>query len=124
MTVASWATYRKACGRTAADMSYRKRDAALLLLGYAAATRSSELVALDIADLVEVEEGILVSIYRQKLKQFTDSAIPYGKAPQHVPGPRSARPGRRAPGGRPHRRPRFVRVDRHGRIAQPMLRHG
>ncbi|MCW2875351.1 hypothetical protein [Actinacidiphila oryziradicis] len=62
-----------------------KRDAALLLLGYPAATRSSELVALDMADLVEVDEGILVSVYRQKLKQFTDSAIPYGKHPSTCP---------------------------------------
>lgn len=39
-----------------------KRDAALLLLGYAAAARASELVAIDIVDVVETEEGIDVPV--------------------------------------------------------------
>ncbi|MCW2899681.1 MAG: putative integrase/recombinase [Streptosporangiaceae bacterium] len=55
-----------------------KRDAALLLLGFASAARVSELVALDVADLVETEQGIEAAVYRLKVKAFTDTAIPYG----------------------------------------------
>ncbi|WP_431777006.1 tyrosine-type recombinase/integrase [Streptomyces cucumeris] len=101
-----------------------KRDAALLLLGYAAATRSSELVALDIADLVEKDEGIEVPVYRQKLKQFTDSAIPYGTNPSTCPV-RALRAlvTALADEGRTTG-PLFVRIDRHGRVAPPMMRRG
>lgn len=101
-----------------------KRDAALLLLGYAAATRSSELVALDVGDLVEVEEGILVSVYRQKLKAFTDSAIPYGTHPSTCPvrALRALVAALREEGRTDG--PLFVRVDRHGRIAPAMMRRG
>ncbi|GLW26806.1 hypothetical protein Mame01_68480 [Microbispora amethystogenes] len=38
-----------------------KRDAALLLLGYACAARVSELAALDIADVAETPDGLLVT---------------------------------------------------------------
>ena len=46
-----------------------RRDRALLLLGYAAALRRSELVALDIADLVETEHGLQIFIARSKTDQ-------------------------------------------------------
>src|SRR6266508_870611 len=42
------------------------RDRAILLLGFASAMRRSELVALDIADLEDVPEGLLVTIRRSK----------------------------------------------------------
>jgi len=45
------------------------RDQALLLLGFAGAFRRSELVALDVADLEETEEGMRVSIRRSKTDQ-------------------------------------------------------
>ena len=45
------------------------RDRALLLLGFAGAFRCSELVALDVADLEEIEEGMRVSIRRSKTDQ-------------------------------------------------------
>jgi integrase len=45
------------------------RDRALLLLGFAGAFRRSELVALDVADLEETEEGMRVSIRRSKTDQ-------------------------------------------------------
>jgi site-specific recombinase XerD len=45
------------------------RDRALLLLGFAAALRRSELVALDVADLEETDEGFRVTIRRSKTDQ-------------------------------------------------------
>lgn len=46
-----------------------KRDRALLLLGFAAAMRRSELVALDVEDLEVAPEGIRVHIRRSKTDQ-------------------------------------------------------
>ena len=46
-----------------------RRDRALLSLGFAAAMRRSELVALDVADLERVPEGILVHIRKSKTDQ-------------------------------------------------------
>ena len=45
------------------------RDRALLLLGFAGAFRRSELVALDVADLEETEDGLKVIIRRSKTDQ-------------------------------------------------------
>jgi site-specific recombinase XerD len=45
------------------------RDRALLLLGFAAALRRSELVALNVDDIEENAEGILVIIRRSKTDQ-------------------------------------------------------
>ncbi|MEH0587408.1 site-specific integrase [Streptomyces sp. B21-106] len=106
------------------DTLIGKRDAALLLLGYATAARVSELVALDLADAVETEHGVEASVYRKKIKAFTDSAVPYGSNPATCPV-RALRALREAmtEAGRTEG-PLFVRVDRHGRIAPPMYRHG
>ncbi|UPJ97401.1 site-specific integrase [Bradyrhizobium sp. 172] len=46
-----------------------KRDRALILLGFAGAFRRSELVALDVADIEEVELGLRVIIRRSKTDQ-------------------------------------------------------
>jgi integrase len=45
------------------------RDRALLLLGFAGAFRRSELVALDVADLEETDDGFKVTIRRSKTDQ-------------------------------------------------------
>src|SRR5712671_920437 len=45
------------------------RDRALLLLGFAGAFRRSELVALDVADLEETEDGFKINIRRSKTDQ-------------------------------------------------------
>jgi len=45
------------------------RDRALLLLGFGGAFRRSELVALDVADLEETEDGLRVTIRRSKTDQ-------------------------------------------------------
>lgn len=101
-----------------------KRDAALLLLGFACAGRVSELAALDLADVVETDNGLEAAVYRRKLKAFTDTAIPYGANPATCPV-RAVRALREAmaQAGRVEG-PMFVRVDRHGRIAPPLHRHG
>lgn len=51
------------------------RDRALLLLGFAGALRRSELVALDIADIEEVPEGLRVTVRRGKTDQEGRGAI-------------------------------------------------
>jgi site-specific recombinase XerD len=45
------------------------RDRALLLLGFAAALRRSELVALDVGDLETVDDGVFVHVRRSKTDQ-------------------------------------------------------
>ena len=51
------------------------RDRALLLLGFAGAFRRSELVALDLADIEEVPEGLRVTIRRGKTAQEGAGAV-------------------------------------------------
>jgi integrase len=61
------------------------RDRALLLIGFAAALRRSELVALDVVDLAFVAEGIILTLRRGKTDQEgrgVEIAIPYGRAPR------------------------------------------
>lgn len=101
-----------------------KRDAVLLLLGYATAARISELSALDITDVVETEDGLLVTIYRRKIKKHTEVAVPYGRVPATCPV-RAVRAliEAMATEGRTSG-PLLVRIDRHGRIAPPLTRHG
>jgi integrase len=59
-----------------------RRDRALLLLGFAGAFRRSELMALTVADLIEVEGGLRVMIRRSKTDQEgqhgQEIAIPAG----------------------------------------------
>ena len=51
------------------------RDRALLLLGFAGAFRRSELVALDLADIEQVPEGLRVTIRRGKTDQEGRGAV-------------------------------------------------
>ncbi len=58
------------------------RDRALILLGFAAALRRSELVALDMEDLGFVNEGLIVHQRRSKTDQEGEGrkiAVPYGR---------------------------------------------
>jgi len=58
-----------------------KRDRALLALGFAGAFRRSELVALEVADLAEVPDGLRVTIRKSKTDQEgagQEIAIPRG----------------------------------------------
>jgi site-specific recombinase XerD len=55
--------------RVAQDRIKGLRDRALLLLGFGGAFRRSELVALDVADIEETDEGLRVTIRRSKTDQ-------------------------------------------------------
>lgn len=101
-----------------------KRDAALVLLGFAVAGRVSELVALDIAEIVLAEHGLDTAVYRRKIKDFTDNAILYGTDPATCPV-RAVLTyiDALAHAGRTNG-PLFVRIDRHQRIAPPLTRKG
>lgn len=64
------------------------RDRALLLIGFAGALRRSELVALDVADLVENGDGLVVTIRRSKTDQEgagEQLGLPYGSDPATCP---------------------------------------
>lgn len=98
------------------------RDAALLLLGYATAARVSELVALDLADVQETEDGLLVTLYRRKLKRHDEVAVPYGSNPATCPV-RAVRALRALlAAAERDSGPLLLRIDRHGRVAAPMIR--
>jgi integrase len=63
------------------------RDRALLLIGFAGGFRRSELVALDIADVESVRQGIIITIRRSKIDQSGDGrkiGIPFGRR-KHCP---------------------------------------
>jgi site-specific recombinase XerD len=59
----------RAMAMAAPDNLKGLRDCALLLLGFAGAFRRSELVALDVGDIEETDEGIRVTIRRSKTDQ-------------------------------------------------------
>lgn len=101
-----------------------KRDAALLLLGFATAARVSELSSLDVASVTEAEHGYDVHVYRHKVREWTDAPVMYGTDPDTCPV-RALRSYllALAEAGRTDG-PLFVRIDRHGRVAPPMLRRG
>jgi site-specific recombinase XerD len=64
------------------------RDHALLLLGFAAALRRSELVALSVKDVAFVPEGVVLTIRSSKTdpdKAGTKVAVASGKAPETCP---------------------------------------
>jgi integrase len=64
------------------------RDRALLLVGFAAALRRSELAALDYEDLRWVTEGLVVTIRRSKTDQEGAGrrvGVPYGSNPETCP---------------------------------------
>lgn len=64
------------------DTMTGRRDRALLALGFAGAFRRSELVALDVADLIEHADGLRVTVRRSKADQEgqgIEKAIPHGR---------------------------------------------
>ncbi len=65
-----------------------KRDAALLLFGFASAMRRSELAALDLAHVEETTRGLLVTVARGKTDQEGHGhqrAIPFGRSAELCP---------------------------------------
>ena len=63
------AKFIRAMLKSLPDTMLGKRDRALLMIGFAAAMRRSELVALDVADIERQPEGILIHIRRSKTDQ-------------------------------------------------------
>ena len=64
------------------------RDRALLLVGFAAALRRSELVALDAADLAFTRDGLVLTLRRRKTDQEgqgTEIGVPFGAAAPTCP---------------------------------------
>jgi integrase len=108
-------------GERAAPALADVRDRALLLLGFAGALRRSELVALDVADVVEDDHGLRLRIRRSKTDQ--DGAgvlrgLPYGShlttCPVRAWRAWLARSGLTEG-------PAFRAVDRHGRLGPRRL---
>ncbi|WP_043837840.1 site-specific integrase [Muricoccus aerilatus] len=97
------------------------RDRALLLVGFAAALRRSELVALDVADVAFMAEGLILTLRRAKTDQDgrgVEIAIPFGRSERTCPvltlhawlGAAGIQAG-----------PAFVSVTRHGRATGTRL---
>lgn len=64
------------------------RDRALLLIGFAGALRRSELVALDVADITEDDQGLQLVLARSKTDQEGETktlGLPYGSNPATCP---------------------------------------
>ncbi|MFE2768760.1 tyrosine-type recombinase/integrase [Streptomyces albidoflavus] len=101
-----------------------KRNAALVLVGFATAARVSELVAANRVDVVEAEHGWDVHLYRGKVRKHTTTALLYGTDPATCPV-RALRAYLEAltAAGRTEG-PVFLRVDRWDRLAPPLTRHG
>jgi integrase len=92
------------------------RDRALLLVGFAGAFRRSELVALNVEDIEEVEEGIVVTLRRSKTDPEGAGrrvAIPHGRHADTCPtlGLRQWLEAAGITAG-----PLFVSIDRHGHL--------
>jgi integrase len=103
------------------DSLLGRRDACLLLLGFASAVRRSELVALDVADVTETSDGLVVTITRSKTDQEGEGrqiGIPYGSNPITCPV-RTWRSWRDASGI--DTGPLFRPIDRHGHLGTERL---
>lgn len=65
-----------------------KRDRAVLLVGFASAMRGSELVALNVEDMEDRDEGVVLAKRRSKTDQEgigAHVAVPYGSDPETCP---------------------------------------
>ena len=95
-----------------------RRDAALLLLGFAGAFRRSELVALEVSDIGEAPQGIIVTLRRSKTDQEGKGytlAIPFGRQELTCPV-RAVRRWREISGVASG--PLLRSVDRHGNVGK------
>lgn len=101
-----------------------QRDAALILVGFGVGARRSEIAALDIGDLDFADLGMQVSVYRKKTRKMDDPVIRY-RADAAVCPVKAAESwlGTLAANGRTSG-PLFVRISRHGHLANPIIRGG
>ena len=97
------------------------RDACLLLLGFAAALRRSELVGLDVEDVEPTPDGLIVTVRRSKTDQEGEGrqiGVPYGSDPATCP----VRTFRRwVASSSLQSGPLFRAVDRHGKLGVTRL---
>lgn len=101
------------------DTLIAKRDRALLLIGFAAARRRSEIVALDVDDVMRVKGGALLHIRRSKTDQEGKGAmvpVPNGKRFRPIEALDVWLTAAKITSG-----PIFREVDRHGRVGQAAL---
>jgi integrase len=97
------------------------RDAAVLVLGFASSCRRSELVALNVEDLEETEEGLRIRIVRSKSDpeaQGREVAVPYGSQVETCPV-RTVRAWLRASGRECG--PLFCPINRHDQAQEGRL---
>lgn len=100
------------------------RDRALLLVGYSAALRRSELVALDVADIEVTVDGLIVTVHRSKTDQESIGArvgLAAGSTPATCPMRAwvAWRDAAGLTGG-----PVFRGVNRHGQVSAERLYAG
>jgi integrase len=115
------AELRRLLAVTRTDRLDGLRDRALLLLGFAGGFRRSELVALDVADLNQTDDGMRVRVRRSATDQEASGrevGIPFGQHPQTCPirAIRAWRDGAGITGG-----PLFRAVTRGGQVADHRL---
>jgi site-specific recombinase XerD len=107
----------------ATDTLQGQRDRALVLLGFAAALRRSELVALDVEDLrFDVERGLTVRIRKSKTDQQQAGAlvaVPYARARDFLCAVKELRAWLEAAGI--HRGPVFRRMRRGDTVTDERL---
>jgi site-specific recombinase XerD len=97
------------------------RDRALLLLGFAAALRRSELAGLDVSDVEPSPSGLVVRVRRSKTDQDSQGravGVPYGSTPEVCPV-RAVAAWQTAAGVTEG--PLFRTIDRHGRLGTAPL---
>jgi site-specific recombinase XerD len=107
--------------RAMPDSLLGKRDAALLVLGFAGGFRRSELVALTMVDVERCEDGVKVTLRRSKTDQEGQGrvvGIPHGSNPQLSPV-RALQHWLDAAGVTEG--PVFRSVDRHGNVGSSAL---
>lgn len=98
-----------------------QRDACLLLLGFAAALRRSELVGLDVEDVEQTPDGLIVTVRKSKTDQEGEGrqiGVPYGSDPVTCPVRTF---GRWVASSSTQSGPLFRAVDRHGRLGTTRL---
>lgn len=96
------------------------RDRALLLVGFAGAFRRSELVALAVEDVAQVEDGLEITLRRSKTDQEGQGrkvGVPFGSSPASCPV-RALRAWVEAAGIASG--PVFRSVDRHGHLGETL----
>jgi integrase len=97
------------------------RDRALVLLGFGMAARRSELAALRLDDVTEVDEGLEVHVRWSKTGEERWPTVPYGQHLATCPV-RAWRSWLAASGITEG--PAFQRIDRHGRMLGPLTPEG